>query len=257
MADMGAGCVDMVLTSPPYDSVRAYNGFSIDLDAVIDGIYHVLRQGGVCIWVVGDQMVRGSESCTSFKTALRFIEHGFMLHDTMIYHKKNGMPNSYNDKVRYHQSFDYMFCFAKGKPAVFNPIMIPCASAGSVSVHSYRNNGKDVLEYKEKSAIKPTKVAGNVFSYVTGNGHTTSYRPAFAHPAVFPEPLARDQILSWTNEGDTVLDPMCGSGTTIFCAHALGRKSIGIDVSQEYIDLTEQRLNEQPLPSWGVKAVTN
>lgn len=247
----------MVLTSPPYDSMRAYNGFSIDLDAVIDGIHHVLRQGGVCVWVVGDQMVRGSESCTSFKTALRFIEHGFLLHDTMIYQKRNCMPNPGNDKVRYHQSFEYMFCFSKGKPTTFNPIVLQCANAGQVNRRSFRNHGKDQLEHKDKSLVKDTKVAGNVFSYTTGYGNTTSYRPAFAHPAVFPEQLARDQILSWTNEGDTVLDPMCGSGTTIFCAHVLGRKSIGIDVSQEYIDLTEQRLNEQPLPSWGVKAVTS
>lgn len=254
MASLDACSVDMVLTSPPYGTMRQYNGFSIDIDAVIDGIWHVLRDGGVCVWVVADQMVKGSESATSFRTALKFINRGFLLHDTMIYHKANGVPNAPNDSVRYHQSFEYMFCFAKGRPTKFNPIMVQCRHAGEVVVHrAFRNHGKDELEYKSRSKIKPTKVASNVFTYATGNGNTTAYHPAFQHPAVFPEALARDQIISWTDAGDTVLDPFCGSGTTIFCASVLGRKAIGIDISQEYVDLTAQRLREQPMPSWAAE----
>lgn len=250
MAGLDADSVDMVLTSPPYDSMRKYNGFSFDLDAVINGIYRVLRKGGVCVWIVGDQLVRGQESCTSFKTALKFVEHGFSLHDTMIYHKRNSMPNIRNDRVRYHQSFEYMFCFSKGTPTKFNPITTACKHAGKTGGHTFRNHGKDELEARGSLTIKESRVVDNVFTYAVGASNTTTYRQAFRHPAVFPEKLAHDQIISWTDAGDVVLDPMCGSGTTIFCAHALGRDAIGIDISYEYIELTRKRLEEEKIPSW-------
>ena len=250
MLELEAGSVDMVLTSPPYDAIRQYHGFTFDLNGVIEGIKHVLRPGGVCVWVVGDQMVKGSETGTSFKMALAFIEHGMLLHDTMIYRKLSPVPNVTNDKVRYHQAFEYMFCFSKGKPTTFNPIMTECKYAGNENPRAtYRAHGKDKL-VKRPKIVGSHKVADNIFGYHTGSTTTTTYRQAFEHPAVYPEKLARDQIISWTDEGDVVLDPMCGSGTTIFCASVLGRKSIGIDISQRYINLTRQRLEEQPTPGW-------
>lgn len=247
---MNAGSVDMVLTSPPYDNIRQYNGFAFDLDGVIRGIKHVLKDGGVCVWVVGDQMVNGSETCTSFKQALAFVDAGFNLHDTMIYHKRNSVPNIPNDSVRYHQSFEFMLCFSKGKPTTFNPITIPCVHAGKIKQGSFRIHGKDELVDKGKSEIGQTRVVGNVFSYTTGCSNTTAYLPAFQHPAVFPEKLARDQIISWTNSGDTVLDPFMGSGTTLFCCRYLGRNAIGIDISHEYCELAERRLAEEKVPKW-------
>lgn len=253
LLEMDASSVDMVLTSPPYDDMRHYGGFSLDFDAVINGIFHVLKKGGVCVWVAGDQMIRGSESGTCFRTALSFMEHGFKLHDTMIYRKRNPMPNIRNDMVRYHQSFEYMFCFTKGRPTKFNPIKIPCLRCGETRGYSFRNHGKDDLEHREPSAISEERVADNVFTYSVGSFLTTQYAPAFKHPAVFPEKLARDQIASWTNAGDVVLDPMCGSGTTLFCAYALGRKAIGIDLSEDYIELAMQRISEEALPEWATR----
>lgn len=245
--------IDMVLTSPPYGTIRQYKGFTFEVVPIIEAIMRVLKPGGVCVWVTADQMVKGSESGESFKTALAFMEHGFLLHDTMIYRKQNPMPNITNDKVRYHQSFEYMFCFSNGKPKTFNPIIKECIQAGNLkSKTGHRNNGLDAIQRRPDYIVKSDKVAGNVFSYVVGNGCTTAYKPAFKHPAIYPEALARDQILSWTNIGDTVLDPMCGSGTTVFCAHALSRNAIGIDISDEYIDLAKRRIKEQKRPVWGV-----
>lgn len=250
MQEIEQSSIDMVLTSPPYDSMRQYEGFSIDIKAVIDGIWRVLKKGGVCIWVTGDQMVKGSESGTSFKTALEFMKHGFLLHDTMIYRKSNSRPNIRNDKARYHQSFEYMFCFSKGKPNKFRPLTRSCKRHGEKCSSSYRNRGQDELEHKFYVETKDIAVLDNVFSYATGLGGSTSYKPAFTHPAVFPEKLAYDQIRSWTDAGDTVLDPMCGSGTTVFCAYMLDRNAIGIDVSEKYIELTRQRLKDEQRPKW-------
>lgn len=254
MAGMEPESVDMVMTSPPYDDVRQYKGFSLDIDAVIDGVIRVLRPGGVCVWVVADQMVDGSETGTSFRTALAFMDKGMLLHDTMIYAKKNWMPNSGNDKVRYGQAFEYMFCLSKGKPSKFNPVLMENMSYGRTSASSFRNHNQDSLEAKTVKTESATKVHGNVFLYGVGFSMTTSYREAYQHPAVYPERLAYDQISTWTDIGDIVLDPFCGSGTTLFCAGILGRNSIGIDISQEYLDLTRRRLEHQKLPSWALEA---
>lgn len=254
MAEMEPESVDMVMTSPPYDDVRQYKGFSLDIDAVIDGVIRVLRPGGVCVWVVADGLADGSETGTSFRTALAFMEHGMLLHDTMIYAKKNWMPNPRSDLVRYAQAFEYMFCFSKGKPAKFNPILVGNSTYGLTRTATFRNHGKDERERKTWTTTSPTKVHGNIFSYSVGFGATSSYKDAYEHPAVYPERLAYDQISTWTDIGDTVLDPFCGSGTTLFCAGILGRNAIGIDISQEYLDLTRRRLEHQKLPSWALEA---
>jgi site-specific DNA-methyltransferase (adenine-specific) len=144
-----------------------------------------------------------------------------------------------------------MFCFSKGKPKKFRPIKRDCLHKGKRDYSStFRNHGLDALEKRTEKVVKDKKVSDNVFTYTVGNESTTSYKPAFKHPAIFPERLAYDQIKSWTDEGDTVLDPMCGSGTTVFCANVLKRKAIGIDISSEYIELTRHRIKEEPIPKW-------
>ena len=96
--------IDMVLTSPPYDNLRNYGenfkGFSPEIwKPCLKHIYRILKQGGVCVWVVNDETVNGSESGTSFRQALFAKDKcGFNLHDTMIYHKNNPMPN---ESIRY------------------------------------------------------------------------------------------------------------------------------------------------------------
>jgi len=241
METMPAECVDMVLTSPPYDNLRSYKGYSFDLDGVIAGLYKVVKPGGVVVWVVGDATSDGSETGTSFKQALRFKDRGFNLHDTMIYGKLNYAPLTHN---RYEQSFEYMFVFSKGKPKTFNPIRVPCKNAGKVEkcgLERRRNYGKmhRMRLYKE-TAFRPTKntkIAPNVFYYTSGTGK-------LGHPAPFPEQLAKDQIMSWSNEGDIIYDPMCGSGTTLKMAKLLGRKWIGSEISEDYCDMARRRVNE-------------
>lgn len=229
-------CVDLVLTSPPYDDIRSYNGFSFDFDAIAPELWRVLKPGGVCAWIVSDATKDGSETGTSFKQALRFIDVGFKLHDTMIYRKANPLPA--NIKTRYDQAFEYMFILTKGKLKTANLIRVPCKHAG-------RNN--DTGNFRTKAGItkQPTSNVGiigesqprdNVWTYAAGMRVSTTDNYAFAHPAMFPELLAQDHILSWSNENDVILDPFMGACTTGKMSILLNRRFIGIELSAQYFN---------------------
>lgn len=233
MRDIDTESIDMILTSPPYDHLREYEKYTFDFHGIAKELYRVLKSGGVCVWVVGDATIKGSETGTSFKQALYFKEIGFNLHDTMIYQKLNYVPLTHN---RYEQSFEYIFVLSKGRPKTFNPIMIPCKHPGKVEKYGAerrQNFGKThsmrMYSSTEFRKTKQNKIAPNVFSYVLG-------RDRSGHPAAFPAKLAEDQILSWTNVGDVVLDPMAGSFVTCRRAVANRRKFIGIEISKKYCD---------------------
>ena len=234
--------IDMVLTSPPYDNLRNYKGYVFCCDGVDRDLHRVLKAGGVAVWVIGDATINGSETTTSFKQALFFKEIGFNLHDTMIFRKRNPIPQIY--RLRYTNEFEYMFVFSKGPVATHNPLMIDCLHAGlKLNGTTYKNYSKH--EQKRSKMAKPVKnrkIRGNIWEYVVGK--KLEDQEAKAHPAPFPCQLARDHIYSWSNRGDLILDPMCGSGTSCKVARQLGRRFIGIDISQEYCEIAKCRMNE-------------
>ena len=238
MQKMPDGFVDFVITSPPYDDIRNYNGYQFEFEKIAIELFRVLKMGGVIIWVVNDATIDGSETGTSFKQALFFKQIGFRLHDTMIYYKNNPMPQTGN---RYHQHFEYMFAFSKGSPKTFNPITEPTKYQG---IANMKNRGKHGQLLYEKIARTKEKKIGNVFFYSVGGGITTKDKIAYNHPAIFPEKLALDQIITWTNENELVYDPFMGSGTTAKMSHILNRKWIGSEISTEYIEIAEKRLKE-------------
>jgi len=239
LAQFPDGMIDLTVTSPPYDNLRTYNGFTWDFEALAKELYRVTKDGGVVVWVVGDATVKGSETGTSFKQALFFKECGFNLHDTMIYRKENYTPLTHN---RYEQEWEYMFVFSNGKPKSFNPIKVPCKYAGQETwgqPSQYKDN-TGVLTKLSKKVISDNKITGNIFTYRTGS--TEGCKIAKVHPARFPEALAKDHILSWSNEGEIVLDPFMGSGTTGKMALLNNRKFIGIELSPEYVDIARKRI---------------
>lgn len=238
MSNMPDNYIDFVITSPPYDDIRNYNGYQFEFEKIAQELFRVLKTGGVIIWVVADATINGSETGTSFRQALYFKEIGFRLHDTMIYYKNNPMPQTGN---RYHQHFEYMFAFSKGNPKTFNPITEPTKFHGLANMKNRGQEGS--LNYKKVERTKEKKL-GNVFSYSIGGGISTKDKVAFKHPAIFPEKLVADQINTWTNENDLVYDPFLGSGTTAKIAHILKRNWIGSEISEEYVEIAEQRLKE-------------
>ena len=243
--------IDLTVTSPPYDDIRTYNDkvktkngekYSFNFDGIVDELYRITKDGGVVVWVVGDQVKNGGETGNSFRQALSFINKGFLLYDTMIY-MKNGAP--FPEKRRYSQVFEYMFVFSKGKPKTVNILK---DKKNKWAGHS--NFGKRVMrtkdgELKEMPKFEIAEYGNryNVWNYSTGKNYSTKDTIAFNHPAIFPEELAEDHILTWSNEGDVVLDPMVGSGTTTKMALLNNRNYIGFDINREYIDIANQRIN--------------
>ena len=246
MKDIPDVSIDLTVTSPPYDNLRTYNGYVFDFEGIAKELYRITKEGGVVVWVVGDATINGSETGTSFKQALYFKEIGFNLHDTMIY-RTEGLTLNHN---RYEQEIEYMFVFSRNKPKTFNPIKIPCLWYGKDSDRTGQKTGKHNESNKKlrsengRTNIKPTKIKGNVWKYGTGYGKSSKDKIAYKHPAIFPEQLAYDHIISWSNEGDTVLDPMMGSGTTGKRAKILNRHFTGIEISKEYFDIATRRIED-------------
>lgn len=233
--------VDLTVTSPPYDNLRTYKGFSWDFEETAKELYRVTKQGGVVVWIVADATIKGSETGTSFKQALFFKECGFNLHDTMIYQKQNYVPLTHN---RYEQEFEYMFVFSKGKPKTFNPIMIPCKYAGTETwgnVTFHKTNSSGLVDCGRKK-VNDNKQHGNIFCYLIGK---VKSKNGVKHPAPFPEQLASDHIITWSNEGDTVLDCFMGSGTTAVACIRTKRNYIGFEISSEYCEMAKRRIEQE------------
>ena len=228
--------VDLTVTSPPYDDLRKYNGFIFDYKAMFNELYRVTKDGGIVVWIVGDKTEKGTESLSSFKHALFAKEIGFNMHDTMIWEKTNPIPQDPKSN-RYTPSFEYMFVFSKGKPKTCNYLKEKSICGGKEIKNNKsqrRPDGAsrdDRLEKRNGTTVNEFKIRTNIWkkSSLPRNEH-------LGHPAQFPEQLVLDHILSWSNEGDIVFDPMCGSGTTCKMAWLNKRNFIGIDMSEEYIN---------------------
>jgi site-specific DNA-methyltransferase (adenine-specific) len=227
-------CIDLTVTSPPYDNLRQYNGYSFDFENVAKELYRVTKQGGVVVWVVGDATIKGSETGTSFRQALYFMECGFKLHDTMIYIKNGGINRG--SLKAYQQKFEYMFVFVKGDIKCVNLIRDRKNKYVEDRIKQVRQKDGTYKEHHFKTSEYGVRY--NYWIYDTGkhNGEV------FNHPAQFPLSLAKDHIISWSNPCNTILDPFMGSGTTAVAALQLGRKYIGFEISQEYVDIANKRI---------------
>lgn len=244
MSGFPDACIDLVVTSPPYDDLRRYGGHAWNFYTLAEQLIRVLKPGGVIIWVVADQTVDGSETGNSMEQALHFRKNGLNLHDTMIW-KRLSLPLNHN---RYEQEFEFMFVLSKGKPKSFNGLREKCVSFGrGYPGGSTRQGGDDSREHNTKRDIKKDRLRGNVWEIETGYMKATKDVQAYDHPAIFPEELAKLQIQSWSNPGDVILDPFSGSGTTCKAAKELNRLWCGIEINPEYCAIAEGRLSQDVL----------
>ena len=231
MARMPDEFIDLTVTSPPYDNLRDYNGYTFEFEPIARDLYRVTKEGGVVVWVVADATINGSETGTSFRQALYFKEVGFNLHDTMIY-RTHKPPMNDN---RYQACFEYMFVLSKGKPTIFSPIKVKSKHAGSKNTSRvyFRPDGTK-KKMSKPGVYNETKVKESIWTFSSGNDRS-------GHPAAFPLQLAHDHIISWSNPGDLIYDPFMGSGTTAVAAIKTKRNYIGSEISQEYVDLATDR----------------
>lgn len=237
--------VDLVVTSPPYDGLRTYNGYSFPFESIANELFRVMKSGGVIVWVVGDGTISGGETLTSFRQALYFQQIGFIIHDTMIYQKHNPTPNTGNGN-RYQQCFEYMFVISKGKPKTINLLTEPrrnaCNDKRTERMIRRQRNIDGEFEEEHRYVIKDVVPRQNIWNYKVGLYNTTSDKIAFKHPAIFPEQLAIDHILSWSNEGDVVLDIFMGSGTTAKACILTKRNYMGFEISADYCSIAHERI---------------
>ena len=242
MAKMPDCFVDLTVTSPPYDGLRTYNGYSFPFEDIAKELFRVTKEGGVVVWVVGDATVKGSETGTSFKQALYFKEVGFDLFDTMIYAKPP--RGAVGNNKTYWQTFEYMFILSKGKPKTINLI--------TDRKNKESRDGDNGTKRLENGDLLKVKRGGyseygrrtNIWEYGIGKGQSTKDNIAFEHPAIFPEQLANDHIISWSNENDLVYDPFMGSGTTAKMCILNNRNWIGSEISSEYCNIIEERIKK-------------
>jgi site-specific DNA-methyltransferase (adenine-specific) len=221
---MSDNFIDLVLTSPPYDNLRTYDGYTFDFELVANSLYRVIKPDGILVWVVGDATIKGSETGSSFKQALYFMSLGLKLHDTMIYEKNSPAYPASSKSNRYTQIFEYMFVFAKGK--VPNQLIIDKPNKWA---------GHKDFSGKLKNPVPDFSARNNIWKY------TTSFN-GVKHPAPFPEALATDHILSWSKRGSLVYDPFMGSGTTAVAAIKNQRNYIGSEISEDYSAVANQRI---------------
>jgi site-specific DNA-methyltransferase (adenine-specific) len=232
--------VDLVVTSPPYDDLRTYNGYSFDFVSVVESLFRVVKDGGVVVWIVGDATKNGSETGTSFRQALGFIDAGFRLHDTMIWKKTNPMPKV--KTKRYFDVFEYMFVFSKGQPNTFNAILQDTKFGGKVYSSTVKQISTGMERVAKTFVLNESRFRDNIWEFAVAQNKT-------AHPAVFPEALITDHIVSWSNEGDLVYDPFLGSGTTALAASKLDRFFVGSEISKEYVQIARERI-EMEIGLW-------
>jgi len=237
--------IDLTVTSPPYDNLRTYNGNNDQWSEqvwkdCIEELYRVTKEGGVVVWVVGDATIKGSETGTSFKQALWALECGFNLHDTMIWEKQT-FTDTGSLRVRYGNVFEYMFIFSKGRPKTFNAL--------KDRLNKQPGKKKHGTVRQKDGSLKPISSIGKKIGlygqrFNVWNINTEVSNSKRCHPAQFPEQLAHDHIISWSNEGDTVLDCFMGSGTTGKMAKQLGRNFIGIELDKEYFEIAKKRIEQ-------------
>lgn len=234
LKDIPDNSVDLTITSPPYDDLRNYNS-KIDFKQLAIDLYRITKNGGIVVWNVNDKIKNGTKSLSSFKQSLIFNDIGFNVNDVMIWKKSNPMPQV--KQPRYNQCFEYMFIFSKGKPKTFNPIMVDCKSADK----EYKSTCKKITKDKERTykefIINKQKIDNNIWEFAVSQNKTE-------HPSVFPLELPLRHIKSWSNEGDIILDPFMGSGTTGVACVNTNRNFIGIELSEEYYNIAKERIEK-------------
>ena len=233
LRQMETESIDLVVTSPPYDNMRNYgHDTKFMFQIICRELCRAIKKGGVIVWIVGEQTIKGSETLTSFKQAYSFVNNGLNLHDTMIWRKPNPIPTQ---STRYQQAFEYMFVFSKGKPKTFNPIKIKSKCAGVKvkkhravkSSHNYNNEG--VYEVAEM------KIIDNVWEISNVKNNSK-------HPAIFPKELVKRHIETWSNENDFIYDPFAGSGTTLIVAKEMNRNYLGNEINEQYYEYAKSKL---------------
>lgn len=205
-------------------------------------LYRVTKEGGICAVVIGDGTKDFDKSLTTFKLAVDWCDNaGWRLFETCIY-QRDGNPGAWWNS-RFRVDHEYILLFFKGaRPKSFNKqhLMVASKHAGKTYSGTDRLTNGDFKKIQPKQ-VNPMKCRGTIWRYKTSN--TEGNKLKLQHPATYPDSLAEDIILCFSKEGDMVLDPMCGSGTSCVMALKNNRHTTGIDINQDYCTIAQKRLD--------------
>ncbi len=239
--------IDLVITSPPYDSIRTYEGFSVDLHATGEAVHRVLKEGGIAVMVLQDQTKNFAKTLTSFKTIIDWCDNiGFKLFECVIY-RKHG-PEGAWWKTRFRVDHEYMPIFLKGeRPQYFDkePLKIPSKHGGKVMTGSGNRRTDGRVNPTIRRKINPTKCRGTIWNYLMAGDKNPLKRK---HPAPFPDQIPKDFIQCFCPPNGIVLDPFIGSGSSAVAAKSLGRNFIGFDISEKYCEIARKRIKQVTSP---------
>lgn len=236
--------VPLTVTSPPYDQTFEYGGHLWNHEKfllVAHELWRLTMPGGVVCWVVRDQIVDGGQTGTSFRQARYYMGLGFRLHNTLVIEKQVARGIS---RVRYGVSPEFVFVLSKGRPRSISLIEDKPNKFGGRLMRFSTRDRDGTRSDTAKALIRPYSVRGNVWRYATGSRVTAKEGFAYDHPALMPERLAHDLIVSWSRPGDLVLDPFGGAGTTAKMALLSHRRYLSMEAHRPYHDLAVRRLAE-------------
>jgi DNA modification methylase len=234
--------VPLTVTSPPYDDIRNYGGHHFDFEAIAKELWRVTAPGGVVCWHVQDQIIDGSESCTTDRHTLFFRELGFR-----IYQRIYVVALNYRRSPRrYYRQTSIALVLSKGRPDTVHLLRDRrTINAGRLSVGGLTYRERDGSFKRLRPKVNPSHgVRGDCWVYNVGGSNTSQDRYAFAQGALMPERLARDLIRTYSKSNDLVLDPMGGAATTPKMALLNYRRYLAFEPWDKAFAIAERRMRD-------------
>jgi DNA modification methylase len=248
--------IDLIFTSPPYADSRTntYGGIKPEdyvgwFLPISSELLRVLKPTGTFVLNIKEKVVDGERHTYVIELILGMRQQGWFWTEEFIWHKKNSYPGKWPNRFR--DSWERLLQFNKSKK--FNmyqeAVMVPMGDWAERRLKNLSKTDKKRDDSKVGSGFgkRVANWVGRDKVYPTNVLHLATETKNKNHSAVFPEALPEWFIKLFTQEGDWVLDPFMGSGTTVRVAQRLGRNSIGIEILRQYYDLANQQIRPQEL----------
>ncbi len=245
--------IDLIVTSPPYADQRksTYGGISPDKYVewflpISEQLLRVLKPSGTFVLNIKEKVVDGERSTYVMELILAMRKQGWLWTEEFIWHKKNSYPGKWPNRFR--DAWERLLQFNKSKKFAMyqEEVMVPMGDWAKSRLKNLsdtdkrRDNskvgsgfGKNISNWIDREKAYPTNVL-----------HLATECNNKKHSAAFPEELPEWFIKLFTKEGDMVLDPFAGSGTTLFVAERMGRSAIGIEIMEDYYKMIKNQLEE-------------
>lgn len=250
-------CIDLIVTSPPYADQRSSTYGGIHPDRYVEWMLprtsemlRVLKSSGSFVLNIKEKALNGERHTYVLELILAMKRQGWLWTEEYVWHKKNCYPGKWPNRFR--DAWERCLHFTKARKFTMNQdaVRVPMGDWATPRLKSLGKN--DIVRYDSQVgnafAKNIANWEGRTLAYPTNVLHMATECGNKGHSAAFPVALPLWFIKLFSNAGDIVLDPFVGSGTTVDAACSLGRRVIGIDVLNEYVEMSRQKL----LPVQGV-----